>query len=50
MELGSRNFFVCPKKPEPAGAASSSAMNCSQEADMAAGSCFDWLNFMDFLL
>ncbi|OWM73694.1 hypothetical protein CDL15_Pgr026797 [Punica granatum] len=60
MELGSRNFFVCLKKPNTvlAGegrssdtvAASSSAATCSQEAEIAAGSCFEWLRLMDFLL
>ncbi|KAK4772451.1 hypothetical protein SAY86_014226 [Trapa natans] len=50
IELGTRNFFVCPKKPELGGAASSTAANCSQEAEVGDGSCFDLLNFMDFLL
>ncbi|KAI3461329.1 hypothetical protein Pfo_017992 [Paulownia fortunei] len=57
MELGSRNFFLCPKKvaaeasAESGGAAvATSTSNCSKEADKATEKGLPWLKFMDFLL
>ncbi|KAK6138435.1 hypothetical protein DH2020_027810 [Rehmannia glutinosa] len=58
MELGSRNFFLCPKKPaaeatvESGGAAmtEAAALNCSKEADKVIKKGLIWLKFMDCLL
>lgn len=58
MGLGSRNFFLCPKKSnaESAGAVttSSSSSSCAKQADTATASAtkisLPWLKFMDFLL
>ncbi|XP_009616748.1 uncharacterized protein LOC107789908 [Nicotiana tabacum] len=57
MGLGSRNFFLCPKKSnaESAGAVttSSSSSSCAKQADTATASAtkiaLPWLKFMDFL-
>ncbi|KAL0460094.1 UNVERIFIED_CONTAM: hypothetical protein Slati_0636600 [Sesamum latifolium] len=52
MALGSRNFFLCPKRAaaemvaESGGAATS---RCSREADNATKKSLPWLKFMDFL-
>ncbi|KAL0370155.1 UNVERIFIED_CONTAM: hypothetical protein Sangu_0333600 [Sesamum angustifolium] len=53
MELGSRNFFLCPKRAtaESGGAAvSPGTSNCSKEAGPATKKGLPWLKFMDFLL
>lgn len=55
MELGSRNFFLCPKKPVKDGGSSSdvttsSSSTCSKEAEKASKTGIPWLKFMDFLL
>ncbi|KAK4441260.1 hypothetical protein Salat_0460900 [Sesamum alatum] len=57
MELGSRNFFLCPKRAaaeptaESGGAAvSPGTSNCSKEAGTATKKGLPWLKFMDFLL
>ncbi|XP_057781916.1 uncharacterized protein LOC131000153 [Salvia miltiorrhiza] len=51
VELGSRNFFLCPRKTaaESGGAAVSSS--CSKEAEEGTNKKgLPWLKFMDFLL
>ncbi|KAK4395941.1 hypothetical protein Sango_1748400 [Sesamum angolense] len=53
MELGSRNFFLCPKRAtaESGGAVvSPGTSNCSKEAGPATKKGLPWLKFMDFLL
>ncbi|KAF8039550.1 hypothetical protein BT93_B1920 [Corymbia citriodora subsp. variegata] len=53
MALGSRNFFVCPKKAladATAAAAAAATSSCSREAQKAAKTAFNWFKFMDFLL
>ncbi|XP_048136466.1 uncharacterized protein At4g22758-like [Rhodamnia argentea] len=57
MALGSRNFFVCPKKAIAGGPADSyggcsaaATSSCSCEAQKAAKTGFNWLKFIDFLL
>ncbi|KAL0436993.1 UNVERIFIED_CONTAM: hypothetical protein Sradi_0407200 [Sesamum radiatum] len=53
VELGSRNFFLCPKRAaaESGGAAvSPGTSNCSKEAGPATKKGLPWLKFMDFLL
>lgn len=56
MELGSRNFFLCPKKPVKDGCSNSSdgttssSSTCSKEAGNASKTVIPWLKFMDFLL
>ncbi|KAK4396767.1 hypothetical protein Sango_1513300 [Sesamum angolense] len=53
MELGSRNFFLCPKRAtaESGGAAvSPGTSNCSKEAGPVTKKGLPWLKFMDFLL
>lgn len=62
MALGSRNFFVCPRKALADGpaegnaggvataAAAAATSSCSREAQRAAKTGFNWLKFMDFLL
>lgn len=56
MELGSRNFFLCPKKPVKDGCSNSSdgttssSSTCSKEAGKASKTVIPWLKFMDFLL
>lgn len=55
MDLGSRNFFLCPKKAAAAETAGESggaavASNCSKEAEKATVKGLPWLKFMDFLL
>ncbi|KAL0436334.1 UNVERIFIED_CONTAM: hypothetical protein Sradi_0341300 [Sesamum radiatum] len=55
MALGSRNFFLCPKRAaaevvaESSGAATTSTSGCSREADNATKKTLPWLKFMDFL-
>ncbi|KAD2262710.1 hypothetical protein R6Q59_011691 [Mikania micrantha] len=49
-ELGSRNFFVCPKQSahgETGGMTGSSASTCSKEATNGGAV---WLKFMEFML
>ncbi|KAJ4724938.1 Pentatricopeptide (PPR) repeat-containing protein-like [Melia azedarach] len=52
MELGSRNFFLCPKKTVTDGGAdvTTSSSTCSKEAGKAGKMGIPWLKFMDFLL
>nr|XP_043636708.1 uncharacterized protein LOC122607742 [Erigeron canadensis] len=45
-ELGSRNFFLCPKQ----SAISSSSSTCSKEAEKEAKNGLGWLRFMEFML
>ncbi|KAJ8767849.1 hypothetical protein K2173_020789 [Erythroxylum novogranatense] len=55
--LGSRNFFLCPKRTvtdDTLGgsgglATTSSPSSCSKEAETASKGGFTWLKFMDFL-
>ncbi|KAH6814695.1 hypothetical protein C2S51_023713 [Perilla frutescens var. frutescens] len=51
-ELGSRNFFLCPKKAAAAadGGGASVVSSCSGEAENRAKTGLPWLKFMDFLL
>ncbi|KAJ4971391.1 hypothetical protein NE237_004490 [Protea cynaroides] len=56
-ELGSRNFFLCRKKPNEAAvdaSSSSSAVvassSCSKQAEKVSKFPLPWLRFMDFLL
>lgn len=61
MALGSRNFFLCPKKStvdgENGGAVSSrgcsvmeaTSSSCSNEVEKAVKGGSPWLKFMDFL-
>ncbi|XP_073024636.1 uncharacterized protein [Primulina eburnea] len=54
-ELGSRNFFLCPKAVASAGAesggtASTSNSRCSKEAEKGSNKRLPWLNFMNFSL
>ncbi|KAI4334288.1 hypothetical protein L6164_018998 [Bauhinia variegata] len=59
MELGSRNFVLCPRKAKTSsmdgetgsgGCATTPFASCSKQADKVAKSGFHWLKFMDFLL
>ncbi|KAI3450670.1 hypothetical protein Pfo_007335 [Paulownia fortunei] len=58
VALGSRNFFLCPKKApevvaataESGGAVTTSTSRCSKEADKATKKGLPWPKFMDFLL
>ncbi|KAK4780163.1 hypothetical protein SAY87_016269 [Trapa incisa] len=55
MSLGSRNFFLCRRKPpvpETDGSVmtSSSASSCSKEAEKSVNAGINWLKFMDFSL
>ncbi|KAM5584396.1 hypothetical protein ABKV19_003989 [Rosa sericea] len=55
MALGSRNFFLCPKKSAADGGSSgggitTSSGSCSKQADKASKTGFSWLKFMDSLL
>ncbi|XP_043703456.1 uncharacterized protein At4g22758-like isoform X2 [Telopea speciosissima] len=47
-ELGSRNFFLCPKKPNEAAAVLDAS--CSNQAQKVSKISIPWLRFMDFLL
>ncbi|KAL0417633.1 UNVERIFIED_CONTAM: hypothetical protein Sradi_1176800 [Sesamum radiatum] len=54
MALGSRNFFLCPKRAaevvaESGGAAITSTSRCSREADNGSKKSLPWLKFMDLL-
>lgn len=61
LELGSRNFFLCPKKASGVGveggagnggSATTSFASCSKEVDRVSKSGLGWFNlkFMDFML
>ncbi|XP_059430308.1 uncharacterized protein At4g22758 [Corylus avellana] len=51
MALGSRNFFLCPRKPAVDGGTTTPSSTCSKQAEKASKSGgFAWLKFMDFLL
>ncbi|OIT23223.1 PREDICTED: uncharacterized protein LOC109216691 [Nicotiana attenuata] len=53
MGLGSRNFFLCPKKSNAVeGAVMTSSSSCAKQADTATVTkiTLPWLKFMDFLL
>lgn len=55
QELGSRNFFLCPKmaaavESTAGGAVTTSNSSCSSEADVGSKKVTPWLKFMDFLL
>lgn len=55
MELGSRNFFLCPKKSAADGGSSgggitTSSGSCSKQVEKASKTGFSWLKFMDSLL
>ncbi|GLT51302.1 hypothetical protein SLA2020_247210 [Shorea laevis] len=48
VPLGSRNFFLCPKRTGTDGGGSTSS--CSKEADEVSKCGIPWLRFIDFLL
>lgn len=52
MALGSRNFFLCPKKSavDGGGCGGGITTSCSKQAERASKTGFSWLKFMDFLL
>ena len=52
MELGSRNFFLCPnaKAVGGGGGAMASSASCSKEAEKVSRNGFAWLKFMNFML
>lgn len=55
MALGSRNFFLCAKRPPrdsvtAAGSGGASPASCGKEAEKASKNGFNWLKFMDFML
>lgn len=50
IALGSRNFFLCPKRPMEGGGATTASASCSKQAEKASKPGFAWLKFMDFLL
>lgn len=47
MALGTRNFFLCPKK---LGAETSSSSRCKKEAQTEISVDLPWPKFMDFML
>ncbi|XP_027346435.1 uncharacterized protein At4g22758 [Abrus precatorius] len=52
-DIGSRNFFLCPRKCGGGGDGNATTpfASCSREAEKASkGGAFGWLRFMDFLL
>ncbi|KAF8009517.1 hypothetical protein BT93_J0502 [Corymbia citriodora subsp. variegata] len=54
MALGSRNFFLCAKRPArdgvaAAGSGGASPASCGKEAEKASKNGFNWLKFMDFM-
>ncbi|CAK9150516.1 unnamed protein product, partial [Ilex paraguariensis] len=53
MALGSRNFFLCPKKSATetggGGDAAMPSTSCSKQAEKATKIGLPWLKFMDFL-
>ncbi|KAJ7947935.1 Pentatricopeptide (PPR) repeat-containing protein-like [Quillaja saponaria] len=52
MELGSRNFFLCPKKCEAevgnGGEVTTPFASCCKQADNASKTGFAWLKFLNF--
>lgn len=56
LALGSRNFFLCPKRKclteseEDTSSSSSSSSSCSTEAGKTAKIGIPWLKFMEFML
>ena len=52
MALGSRNFFLCPKKSavDGGGCGGGITTSCSKQAERVSKTGFSWLKFMDFLL
>ncbi|CAA0815002.1 Unknown protein [Striga hermonthica] len=51
--LSSRNFFLCPKRPEPVESTAGcggAPSRCSEEADKDSKKGLLWLKFMNFLL
>lgn len=54
VELGSRNFFLCPRRTAAEGAAegggASVTSSCSEEAEKGSKKGLPWLKFMNFLL
>ncbi|XP_061345404.1 uncharacterized protein At4g22758-like [Gastrolobium bilobum] len=58
IELGSRNFFLCPRKPTTIteGGATTSYASCAKEADKVSDACrgggggFAWFKLMHFML
>ncbi|XP_050369849.1 uncharacterized protein LOC126787970 [Argentina anserina] len=53
MALGSRNFFLCPKKSAVDGGSCGGGIttsSCSKQAEKASKTGFSWLKFMDSLL
>ncbi|PWA50059.1 hypothetical protein CTI12_AA476500 [Artemisia annua] len=50
-ELGSRNFFLCPKQVETGvGYGGTSSSSCSKEAEKVTKGGPGWLRFMEFML
>lgn len=53
IELGSRNFFLCPGKSKTTvdgGNLLPALASCSKQADKDSKPGFGWLKFIDFLL
>ncbi|XP_030522395.1 uncharacterized protein At4g22758 [Rhodamnia argentea] len=55
MALGSRNFFLCAKRPPTdgvtaAGSGGASPASCGKEAQEVSKNGFNWLKFMNFML
>lgn len=52
MALGSRNFFLCPTRPESAGGGdgATTSSSCSKQAEKECKIGGPWFKFMDFLL
>ncbi|XP_059300385.1 uncharacterized protein LOC132052733 [Lycium ferocissimum] len=54
MALGTRNFFLCPKKLGPetsmCGELTASSSRCKKQADIDISMYLPWPKFMDFLL
>lgn len=49
MALGSRNFFLCPKRSDVDDGIPAAAATCSKQAEKASKISVPWLKFMDFL-
>ncbi|GKV34857.1 hypothetical protein SLEP1_g43198 [Rubroshorea leprosula] len=50
ISLGSRNFFLCPKRTGTATDGGGSSTSCSKEAEKVSKSGIPWLKFIDFML
>jgi len=54
VALGSRNFFLCPKKStsesDGGDVTTATSSSCSKQADKATKTGLPWLRFMEFLL